>query len=413
MTTVDTKRRSFAYPIAGFVLVAILAALFLRSFTRETVEIRVSPVTRENLTSSVPTNGKVEPIEPFQAHASTPGVVERVYVDVGEKVRAGTPLLKLDDTDVVSRISAANATLHTAQANASDQQMGGTQEERNSISSDLSHARLGQQQATQDLAALEALQAKGAASAAEVAAARQRLLSATGALQSAQLRQTGRYSQNDRNRLSVQVADAQQALRAAQADDAKYNIRAPFEGTVYSIPIGTYDFVAAGEDLLDMADLSRLRIRAYFDEPEVGKLAPGQAVKIIWDAKPGQVWHGHIELAPTTIIAYNTRNVGECLITVDDAHGDLSPNANVTVSVTTSQRFNVLSIPREALHTEGNSKFVFRVVNRRLVRTPVQVGVVNLTRVEIISGLTEKDTVALAATTNRDLTNGMQVKTVE
>ena len=81
--------------------------------------------------------------------------------------------------------------------------------------------------------------------------------------------------------------------------------------------------------------------------------------------------------------------------------------------MTTSQRFNVLSVPREALHTEGNSKFVFRVVNHKLVRTPVQVGVVNLTRVEILGGLTEKDTVALNATTNRDLTNGMQVNTVE
>jgi HlyD family secretion protein len=47
------------------------------------------------------------------------------------------------------------------------------------------------------------------------------------------------------------------------------------------------------------------------------------------------------------------------------------------------------------------------------VRTPVQVGVQNLNRVEIVSGLSEKDTVALNATSNRDLSNGLGVKIVE
>ena len=170
----------------------------------------------------------------------------------------------------------------------------------------------------------------------------------------------------------------------------------------------------AGDDLLDLADLNRIQVRAYFDEPEIGQLAVGQAVKIVWDAKPNQTWHGHISRAPSTVITYGTRNVGECIITVDDARGDLLPNTNVTVTVTTSQRFNVLSIPREALHTEGSSDYVFRVINDKLVRTPVQVGVVNLTRVEITGGLTEKDTVATTATTsNRDLSNGLAVKIVE
>ncbi len=413
MPTVETKRRSPVLATFSIAVLALLGVFAIRSFTRETVGVRVSPVTHENLVSSVPTNGKVEPVGEFQAHAPAPGVVKKIYVEVGQKVRAGDPLLKLDDADVVARIASATATLRTAQANASDLQKGGTQEERNSITGELSRARLGQAQAEKDLAALKALQAKGAASAAEVSSAEQRVESANSALQTAQLRQTQRYSENDRSKSSAQVADAEQALAAARLDYAKYNIRAPYAGTVYSIPVSAYDFVPAGEDLLDLADLDRIRVRAYFDEPEIGKLAPGQAVKIVWDAKPNQTWHGHIEVAPTTVIAYGTRNVGECIITVDDARGELLPNTNVTVTVTTSQRFNVLSVPREALHTESNSNFVFRIVGHKLVRTPVQVGVVNLTRVEIVGGLTEKDTVALTATSNRDLTNGMQVNPVE
>ncbi len=413
MTTVETKRRSPALAIIVVAIVALVVIFAIRSLTRETVDVRVSPVTRENLVSSVSTNGKVEPIQQFQAHAPAPAVVQRVYVQVGQKVHAGDLLLKLDDADVVARIAAATATLRTAQANASDLQQGGTQEERSSISGDLARASMQQQQAAKDLAALQALQAKGAASIAEITAAEQRLQNANATLQGAQFRQTQRYSQNDRSKTSAQVAEARQALSAAQLDDAKYNVRAPFAGTVYAIPVSAYDFVPAGEDLLDLANLDSIRVRAYFDEPDIGRLAPGQAVKIVWEARASQTWHGHIETAPTTVINYGTRNVGESIITVDDAHGDLPPNSNVTVTVTTSQRFNVLSVPREALHTESNSTSVYRLVGHKLVRTPVQVGVTNLTRVEIVSGLTDKDTVALTATSNHDLTNGMQVNPVE
>jgi len=247
-----------------------------------------------------------------------------------------------------------------------------------------------------------------------VAAAEQRLQSANNALHNIQMRSTQRYSAPDRARAEAQLSDARAGLAAAQSGYANANIRSPLAGSVYSIPVAQYDFVQAGEDLVDVADLNKVQIRAYFDEPEIGKLAIGQGVKIVWDAKPDKIWHGHVSRVPTTVISYGTRSVGECIIAVDDANGDLLPNTNVTVTVTTQQRFNVLSIPREALHTEGARDFVYRVINNKLVVTPVQVGVVNLTRVEITGGLTEKDTVALSATSsNRDLSNGLAVKVVE
>jgi HlyD family secretion protein len=387
--------------------------IIVRSTTRDLVAVRVAVVDHQNILTSVSTSGKVEPIDEFPAYAPAPGVVAKVYVEVGQKVKAGELLLKLDDADAVAKIATANAAVHTAEATLHDIDQGGSQDERIGFSGDLSRAQQQQQQAAKDLAALQALQQKGAASASEVASAEQRLLTAESSAKAFQTRSTQRYSTTDRARAQAQLADARAALAAAQAAYANDNIRAPFAGTVYSIPVSNYDFVPAGENLLDMADLNRIQIRAYFDEPEIGKLAVGQAVKIAWDAKPTQTWHGHITRAPTTVITYGTRNVGECIIAVDDAKGDLLPNTNVVVTVTISQRFNVLSVPREALHTEGGD-FVFRVVNNRLVRTPVQVGVgVNLTRVEILSGLTEKDTVALNAVNNRELTNGLPVKVVE
>jgi HlyD family secretion protein len=413
MPTTETRRLNPIVLWGIFLAVILLVVVAIRALTRDVVEVRVAAVNHQNLISSVSTNGKVEPIEEFQAHAPGPGVVAKVYVEVGQKVKVGELLIKMDDADAIAKLASANATLKAAEINLENLGQGGTQEERISLSGELAHAKMQQEQAVKDVAALKQLQQKGAASASEVSSAEQRLEAANTSLQNIQMRMTQRYGTADRTKAEAQLVDARAAVVAAQSAYAAANIRAPIAGTVYSIPVNTYDFVPAGEDLLDVADLNRIQIRAYFDEPEIGRLAIGQAVKIIWDAKPNQAWHGHISRAPTTVITYGTRNVGECIITVDDARGDLLPNTNVTVTVTTSQRFNVLSIPREALHTEGASDFVYRVVNGMLVRTPVQVGVVNLTRVEITGGLTEKDTVALSATSNRDLTNGLAVKIVE
>jgi HlyD family secretion protein len=202
------------------------------------------------------------------------------------------------------------------------------------MAGDIDRAQIQQKQAASDVESLRQLQQKGAASAAEVAAAEQRLLTANSTLQSLQQRSTQRYSSGDRDRAQAQIADAQAALDSARAGYDQTNIRTPISGTVYSLPVSEYDFVGAGEDLMDVADLNRIQVRAYFDEPEIGALSPGQAVKIVWDAKPDRIWHGHIELAPTTVIAYGTRSVGECIITVDDARGDLLPNTNVNVTVT-------------------------------------------------------------------------------
>jgi HlyD family secretion protein len=412
MPTTETRRLNPVLLWVIFLAVILLAVIIARAFSHDAVEIRAAAVNHQNMSNWVSTNGKVEPIEEFPVYAHAPGVVAKIYVEVGQKVRVGELLIKMDDSDAAARLATANSTLQNAQAGLHDLTQGGTQEERNSLAGDLARAQLQQQQAANDLAALKQLQQKGAASPSEVVAAEERLQTANSTMKSLQTRSTDRYSATDRNRSEAQLADAKAALAAAQNGYANDNIRSKVAGTVYSIPVSPYDFVPAGENLMDVADLNRIQIRAYFDEPTIGVLAVGQAVKINWDAKPNQVWHGHISRAPTTVITYGTRNVGECIITVDDARGDLLPNTNVVVTVTTSQRFNVLSVPREALHTDAGD-YVYRVLNGKLVRAPVQVGVVNLTRAEITSGLTEKDTVALSATSNRELSNGLAVKIVE
>jgi len=191
------------------------------------------------------------------------------------------------------------------------------------------------------------------------------------------------------------------------------SIRAPGDGTVYSILVGRSDFVEEGKLLLQMADLSRVRVRAYFDEPDIGRLAVGEKIRIVWDAYPGREWHGHISLTPSTVITSGTRNVGEALIAIDGADDVLLPDTHVTVTVDVSSSPNTLVVPREAMHSEGGRPYVYRVVNDALVRTSVTVGTANISQVPITSGLKEGEVVATISMNGLPLEEGQPVRVVQ
>lgn len=409
--TSQNTSRGWIIGIGTFVV--LLALIFgIRSFFHDTVEVRTATASFENLTSTISTTGKVEPVNDYQAHATSPGVVQKVFVEIGQRVSDGQELMRMDDSDARSRVAAAQASLDAAQANLDNMKQGGTLDERRTLSSDLSNAQTQQKSLTARLATTQALQAKGAASANEVASIQQQLADANARVSQLQTRSSGRYTHGDLGAQQAQVAQARAALAAARASYNTVDIRAPFAGTVYSIPVSDHDFIQGGEALLNMADLNRIQVRAYFDEPEIGKLQDGQAVSIVWDAKPYNTWHGHVVRAPTTIITYGTRNVGECMISIDDSKGDLLPNTNVTAKVVVSQLNNVLSLPREALRTEGPKNFVYRIVNDKLVKTAVQVGASNQTRIQILNGINKGDTVALNSPNNIEFRDGLEVKPI-
>ncbi len=397
--------------IAVAVVVAMGLVLYLR-VDHGRVTVKVATVERRDVVNTSRTNGIVTPQQDFEAYATASGVVDDIYVDLGDQVKKGQALIRMDDSDARKALASAEANLQSSSTALQNMQQGGSQDEQLTAKNDLANAQLEVRQDTQALATVTRLQAQGAASASEVAAAQRKLSDAQLRVSQLQTRQTGRYGTGDLAAQRAQVNEARAGVAAAQSGVAGVDIRAPFAGTVYAISVAQYDYVQAGKPLLDVADLTKLEVHAYFDEPEIGKLAVGQPVTIVWDAKPNLTWHGKIIQAPTTIIQYgSTRNVGECLISVDDAHGDLLPNTNVTVTVTTQASENALSLPREALHTDGGSNYVFKVVGGKLVKTPIQVGkVVNLTRFEIAGGLQQGDVVALGAINEVDLQNGLSVK---
>lgn len=387
----------------------VILFYFVRMATRTRVPVRTAKVQRSELKSTIPTNGKVEPQVNFEAHAPYPGVIKELFVHEGEHVPKGKLLLTMNDSNARARLATALAGLKNAQANYNAMLAGGTQQQRLTLSGELAKAKIERDQAQRDLEALKKLETTGAASANEVASAQQRLEAAEASLANLQQRKTHSFSAGDLSRAKAAIADAQAGYAAAKQIVDEANIRAPFDGTVYSLPVSATEYVNQGDLLLQMADLSKMQVRAYFDEPEIGQLRVGQPVTIQWDAKPGKTWHGHIARVPSTVITYTTRNVGEVLVKIDDAENDLLPNTNVRVIALVANVENALNIPREALHSENGQSYVYRVQNGTLRRVNVKIGHVNLTQVEILGGLKEGDVVALGSTNGQPIGDGVPV----
>jgi len=410
----ERKKLSRRWLWFGLTIVLIAVYFIVRSLTRDRMPVHAAEVVQAPLASTIATNGRVEPEDNIEVHSPVSAAVKAVYVQAGDQVPAGKLLMQLDDIEARAKLATAESGVKSAQAALEATSQNGTLEQRQASAAEVARNKLERDQAQYDVDALQKLNSTGAASASEVAAARQRLSTADANLHAAEQSTQSRYSPTELARAQAALQDAEANRQAAQQVLSQTAVRATSAGTVYSVEVKPTEFVEEGKMLLQMADLRRLRVRAYFDEPEIGRLAVGQQAIIKWDARQGVVWHGHIERTPSTVAQYETRRVGEALIHIDDSpDGQLLPNTNVTVTVTTSNQADVMSIPREALRSENGKTFVYRVDGDELKKTYVVTGAINISQVAITSGLKDGDWVATGTTTGQPLQEGLPVQRVQ
>jgi len=376
------------------------------------MRIHTATVARGSIRSLISTNGKVEPIRNFEAHSPVPTLVKRLLVKEGDHVRRGQLLLQLDDDDLRSQAARAQARMTAAQSDTADLNTGGTREEMLTLDSQLIKAHSARDAAQRNLNALRRLSQQGAASAGEVKQAEDDLQRTQADVTLLEQKKKDRYSQPEVAKVRAQGAEAEAAYGAAENALRKSSVRAPFDGIVYALAVKQGAYVQTGDLLLQVGDLSQMLVRTFVDEPEIGRLAPGEKIEVTWDALPDRVWRGSVSTIPSTVKLRGSRNVGEVTCTVDNQDLRLLPNINVGVTVITAERSQVLTLAREAVRMDDTKPYVYLVEDGVLKRREVQVSLQNLTRVEITAGLSEKSLVALSSVDTKPLVDGARVKVV-
>jgi len=374
-----------------------LAALGWWMFHRDSdaPQVPFAKAIRETLLSTLPTNGKVEPIEWQPVRVEQAGLVTKVPVQAGQIVVEGAVLATLSDTGLQADLDAAEARVAQARADLATLEAGGKRLELTGIESDLARLRIERDEDEKEYQSLRRLADKQAATPLEVQLARNKVRQVEMAIEALEKRRAALVTQSEKTVALSRLRDAQAAVDLARNHLALTVIRAPIGGVVYDLAARPGSYLKIGELVANVGRTERMRVRVYVDEPELGRVQQGQRVTITWDALPGRTWEGSVERMPSDIVALGARQVGEVLCTIDNPSRDLLPGTNVDARIRTATVAGALTIPKECLRRDAAGVGVFVLHGDHIVWQSVITGVSSITRVQISQGLADGDDVAM------------------
>jgi HlyD family secretion protein len=333
-------------------VLAIVAALRDRPATDAVAQLRTVRVARRALTTEVKATGVVRPMTGAQVRVGPriSGIVRRLAVRVGDRVRVGQRLAELDDRELVARRREAAAALDVTRAN---------------LAFALSDAQRKRSLAAAHLLARSDLDVAERA----VAVAEQ------------------------------EVARAQAVLDYAETQLAYARVDAPIAGTVASVSTQEGETVAASFEtptFVTLLDLNRLEVWAYVDETDIGRIRVGQTVRFTVDTYGAQSFDGCVsEIYPQPEIRDNVVDYVTVVRFRSRPGFSLRPEMTTAVRITTREARNVLAVPLQAVQRSGLQAFVWRRHSGGLERVPVVLGIRNERDWEVIGGLTEGDEIVI------------------
>jgi len=202
--------------------------------------------------------------------------------------------------------------------------------------------------------------------------------------------------------LSLQVA--QMNLQAAEDDVTATNLVAPWSGFVTSVDASVGERVSAatgsgGQTVVSLADLSAMTLELYIDESDRDKLAVGYEIEAEFDAMPDTIFTGMVTQVDPSLVSVSNMDMLRAVASLDkDASPKLSLlpiGSNATVDVIGGRSENAVLVSVDALRDLGDGEYaVFMVKNGEPILTVVEIGLMDYTSAEVISGLNAGDIVS-------------------
>lgn len=410
----QSKRLKLAWLYILLALAAIVG-LVLLSGRKPVPSVPTQTVKRTNISSAISTNGKIEPITPYEIRALVQSHVNVVHATEGQLVKKGQLLLDLDDGQLRADVAHAREELVNNEENLRIARAGGQVSQLAQFDSDIRKVEVERTRLQALVATLDKLVSQQAATPHDLSEARANLARTESERDRliASRADFVRQTTMDVGRQTLLVSQSQETLRTLLQKLSSTHIVSPADGTLYSLPVHLNDLVREGDLLAAVADLKQIRARAFVDEPELGGLVPGQNITVTWDALPGRTWPGRTTQIPRQVVPHGTRTVGELLCIINNDDQRLIPNTTVNVRIELAVRSSVLVVPRGAVLFEGSHRSVFVVESGTsssiLRKREVDLGISDSTAYEVRSGVNEGDVVAILGNLTEP-TDGMKVR---
>ncbi|HET7457302.1 MAG TPA: efflux RND transporter periplasmic adaptor subunit [Gemmatimonadaceae bacterium] len=305
-------------------------------------------VVKQSTIQTGPTlSGSLAPEKEAAIRAQVGGTVLQTYVDEGQRVTAGTPLVRLDDAAVRDAALGARSGVASARAQA--------------------------EVAQRNLQRAEQLLAAGAIAERDVESARSANVAA-----------------------QAQLANARALQASAEKNLGNTYIRAPFAGVVAQRSVNAGDVVQPGGALVTVVQPSSMRLEASVPAEQLSSVRVGMPVQFSVSGYPGRTFDGRItRVAPVADPA--TRQV-RIIASIPNDRGGLVGGLFAEGRVSSESR-SAAVVPLNAVDQRGLAPFVMRLKGGRAEKTEVKLGIQDATNetVEIVSGLAAGDTVLVGA----------------
>jgi macrolide-specific efflux system membrane fusion protein len=366
-------------------------------------------VTRGNVQSTVSASGTIESSETVGPSFTSGGIVTAVLVDVGDHVRKGQVLARVDASNAQADLQVASANVDSAEAGVT------------SALASLSSAQAGVTSARASLSSaytnLRELRHSDTATDAQIADAQAQVISARSQIDQAEASSTSARSQIDQAEASLSSANTQ--VTQAQEAVSETVLRAPVAGTVVEVN-GSVGQSAGGttsesttssgtsstsstsdtSGFIVISDLKNLQVLAYFSETDTAQLRVGQRASVTLNALPDEQVSGKVIAIDTTSTTVNQVVDYGVTIELEDRPNDVRVGQTAVVVVITGRAKDVLSVPSSVVQTTGGQDTVTVLRDGKQVSTVVELGLTGDQTTEIVSGLSEGDEVVVPSTTS-------------
>jgi HlyD family secretion protein len=301
-------------------IVALTALGGCKKSTDPALVIETAPVERRSIVLSAQANGTVEPIDIVEVKSKASGTIIKMPVDVGSKVKVGDLLVQIDPRTVQNAYTQAAADLASATV--------------------------------------------------------ARAVALSGRNRSAELYKQAIITATEMEAATVAFANADAAVVKArtnlstaklQLEDA--TITAPTNGTVILRPVSVGTVITSastaasgGTTILDMADLSKVRMRAFVNETDIGNVKAGQTATVTVDAFPNRKFVGIVEQVQPEAVVQSSVTMFPVLVSLDNSDGALMPGMNGQVVMDILRKDNVLAVPSDAIRNARDAATVAPVL---------------------------------------------------
>jgi len=386
------RRLTLVVSAAIVILAAALGYLYL---SREPAPppLLLSRAARRELKVVISTNGIIEPVDRIELYAPIDAFIADLRHREGAELTAGQPLMRLESPQLLTSLAEARAALLQARREAQRMAAGPSKEELAAVDAELAEAALQLDQQRDNLRREEALLPKDATTREAVDSLRKQvslLALRVKGLQDKKQALLNRYPDAEKQLEQNRVIELSRQVELLERQVGMGSITVPRGGLLYSLPVRFGSYVNRGQLLAELYRPGNVRLRAYVDEPDLGRIAKGQRVQIEWDGLPDRTWQAVVDKPAEQAVALGNRSVGYVICRIDDEPEELIPNINVKVQVVTASKTAALVVPRSAVfNADGRPAVLLSSDGIRTAVTAVTLGLMTPEEVEILQGIEE------------------------